>query len=100
MRARIDDEGRVVIPKELRELAGLEPRMEVTVECRDGRIEIEAALVDVQLKREGMFWVLHASRVVPMMTLDEVNALIDEDRARFVLDATIAIPGATPPSPA
>ena len=41
MKATIDEAGRVVLPEELREAAGLSPGMEVEVRLSDGRIEIE-----------------------------------------------------------
>jgi AbrB family looped-hinge helix DNA binding protein len=41
MRSTVDTEGRIEIPRELREAARLRPGMVVEVCCRDGRIEIE-----------------------------------------------------------
>jgi AbrB family looped-hinge helix DNA binding protein len=57
MKTTIDSAGRVVIPKKLREQAGLQPGMEIEVRCRDGRIEVEPAAPDYHMERRGRFLV-------------------------------------------
>jgi AbrB family looped-hinge helix DNA binding protein len=49
----IDRAGRLVIPKEIREAAGLEPGMPLTVACREGRIEIEPRRRPVRIVKRG-----------------------------------------------
>ena len=49
----IDAAGRLVIPKEVRREAGLQPGMPLQVRWRDGRIEIEPAPLAVELQRRG-----------------------------------------------
>ena len=51
MKTTIDKAGRVVIPKAIREAAGLTPGTELNFRCEDGRIEIEPAAVPVKLVR-------------------------------------------------
>ena len=49
----IDRAGRVVIPKEIREEAGIEPGMPLEVRCREGRIEIEPRRRPVRIVKKG-----------------------------------------------
>jgi AbrB family looped-hinge helix DNA binding protein len=44
METTIDRAGRVVIPKPIRDAAGLKPGAALSIEYRDGRIEIERKL--------------------------------------------------------
>lgn len=56
----IDAAGRVVIPKALRELAGLVPGAELTIEIDGAGLRIEPA-VGVGLAKKGRFLVIPAS---------------------------------------
>jgi len=49
----IDRVGRMVIPKEIREEAGIEPGMPLEVRCREGRIEIEPRRRPVRIVKKG-----------------------------------------------
>jgi len=49
----IDSVGRLVIPKEIREQAGIEPGMPLVVTCRQGRIEIEPRRRAVRIEKRG-----------------------------------------------
>lgn len=51
----IDSGGRVVIPKAMRQVLGLEPGSQVSIESRDGHLELTAAPLDVTLQvRESL----------------------------------------------
>lgn len=50
MKTTIDTAGRLVIPKELRREAGLQPGTELEIRWRQGLIEIEPAPLPVKLK--------------------------------------------------
>jgi AbrB family looped-hinge helix DNA binding protein len=65
----IDAAGRLVVPKAIREQAGLEPGMELEIRCRDGRVEIEPAPRQVRISRRGN--VLVALPLDPSEPLDE-----------------------------
>ena len=56
----IDRAGRLVIPKEIREAAGIEPGMPLVVTCREGRIEIEPRRRPVRIVRKGRLQVAMA----------------------------------------
>jgi AbrB family looped-hinge helix DNA binding protein len=53
METTIDRAGRVVIPKPIREAAGLKPGAAVSIEYRDGRIEIERKSMRARLVPKG-----------------------------------------------
>ena len=84
MKTTIDRAGRVVIPKSVRESAGLEPGIEVVVEFQDGKIQIEPATKPVKMVRKGGSFVLRAPRGTPMLTVEQVNEIVDRVRNREV----------------
>jgi len=49
----IDKVGRVVIPQRIREEAGIEPGMALTITCREGRIEIEPKRRPIRIEKRG-----------------------------------------------
>lgn len=49
----IDSAGRLVLPKEIRDEARLEPGMPLRIVCNDGRVEIEPLPREVRLVRKG-----------------------------------------------
>ena len=69
----------MVIPKGLREAAGLKPGVPFEVRCRDGRIEIEPVPAEVRLVREGCFLVAEAPEA-PVLTHEQVDSVIEEVR--------------------
>lgn len=83
MATTIDKAGRVVIPKEIREAAGLRPGMALAIRCRDGRVEIEAVLTPIRLVRRGRFLVAVADEPVERLTpemVEETRAAIRRER--------------------
>ncbi len=79
MRTTIDAAGRLVIPKVLREEAGLEPGVPLEVRIADGRIEIEPAPEPVKLVRKGRLVVAVRRRPGPPLT----NAIVNSTRKRL-----------------
>ena len=82
METTIDRAGRLVIPKPVREQAGLKPGSRLLIEYRDGRVEIEPVRVPVKLVRKGSVTVAVAPPGVPKLTAKAVNRLIDEVRGQ------------------
>lgn len=80
MKTTIDRAGRVVIPKSVRESAGLKPGVAVRIEYRDGKVEIEPVGKRVKWVRKGSFIVARAPRGTPPMTNEQVRRLIEETR--------------------
>jgi AbrB family looped-hinge helix DNA binding protein len=87
MRTTIDAAGRLVIPKKLREEAGLLPGMELEVRCRHGRIEVEAAAPGYHLERSGRFLVAVPNAPTPPLTQEIVEATREEIRRERAVSA-------------
>lgn len=93
MKTTIDSAGRIVIPKKLRDQAGLTPGMELEVSCRYGRIEVEPAEVEYHIERRGRFLVAVPDREVPPLTNEMVTAAIKqlrEERMAEILNPQVA----------
>jgi AbrB family looped-hinge helix DNA binding protein len=84
MRTTIDSAGRVVIPKAIREAAGLTPGQELQAEYRDGAIVVEPAPRKVKFVREGSLLVAVAPPGTEPLTHDQVAHAIRELRAERV----------------
>jgi AbrB family looped-hinge helix DNA binding protein len=83
MRTSIDNAGRMVIPKPIREAAGLRPGEPLEVTFRDGRIEIEPPASEIKLMRKGKLVVAHLPGATPLKH-DEVNRTLQEIRKRGI----------------
>lgn len=64
----IDRLGRLVIPKEIRDQAGIEPGMPLEVRCREGRIEIEPKRRPVRIVKKGRLQVAESVDVGEPLT--------------------------------
>lgn len=73
MKTTIDSAGRVVIPKSIRQAAGLEAGTLLDVDLRDGQVVIEAAVMPVRLVRRGRFVVAVPEAEVEPLTLEQVE---------------------------
>jgi AbrB family looped-hinge helix DNA binding protein len=82
MRTTIDGTGRLVVPKAIRELAGLEAGMELEVAYRDGRIEIEPAPREVRIVTRGKIRVAVPDQASAPLADATVTAARDELRRR------------------
>ncbi len=81
MRTTIDAAGRVVIPKQLRQAASLEPGQELEITERDGRIEIEPVSAPVQLvERDGFLAAETSDEDTTTLTASEVRDLLERTR--------------------
>jgi AbrB family looped-hinge helix DNA binding protein len=77
----IDSAGRLVIPKAIRDAAGLEPGMPLDVRLRDGKIEIEPRELAVTLvRRPGGLLVAVPVDHVESLTVADVRRTLDEIR--------------------
>ena len=83
MKTTIDAGGRVVIPRDIRRRAALEPGVEVEVRWVAGRIEIEPAPLPVRLVPRGSLKVAMPERAVPRLgagIVEEVRAALQQER--------------------
>jgi AbrB family looped-hinge helix DNA binding protein len=76
MRTTIDGAGRLVIPKEIRQQAGLRAGTELDIRLRNGVIEIEPTPIPVELVRKG-----HLLVAVPLVKVEPITA-DDVERVR------------------
>ncbi len=74
----MDSAGRLVIPREIRREAGLEPDTPLDVRWRDGIIEIEPQPLDVKLEKRGRLLVAVPRTRVPPLT----NEVVERTRRR------------------
>jgi len=68
----IDNSGRLVVPKAVREAAGIRPGMALRVRCRNGLVELEPVPRDVQLVRRG-----------------KVSVVVPDEQSEPLTDATV-----------
>lgn len=83
MRTTIDSAGRLVIPKSLRDAAGLKPDVPLEIRLRDGRVEIEPARVEMRIEMRRGVAVAVPTAPVPAVTAEEVETVrrsIHEER--------------------
>lgn len=83
MKTTIDHAGRLVVPKKIREQAGIAPGSELTIRVIDGRIEIEPAPLEVRFVKMGQLTVaVPRDSAVPALTREVVKRTLSELRRR------------------
>ena len=80
MRTTIDNAGRVVVPKPLRDALGLGAGQAIEITVADGRLEIEPAATPMKLARRGGGLVAVPARKLPKLTAEQVRATLDRIR--------------------
>ena len=73
MKTTIDLSGRLVIPKEIRTIAGLEPGIPLEVRWREGVVEIEPVPLPVKLTKRGRLLVAVPEKSTPSLTNEMVK---------------------------
>jgi len=73
MKSTIDLSGRLVIPKAIREVAGLEPGAPLEVRWREGVVEIEPAPLPVKITKQGRFLVAVPEKPTTSLTNETVK---------------------------
>ncbi|MGH9366530.1 MAG: protein kinase domain-containing protein [Thermoanaerobaculia bacterium] len=87
MKTTIDSAGRLVVPKKIREAAGILPGSDLTIRVADGRIEIEPAPLEVRLVKRGSLTVAVPRKRVAPLTREAVRQTLDRLRRRGAGDA-------------
>jgi AbrB family looped-hinge helix DNA binding protein len=77
MQAMVDTAGRLVLPKEILQQAGITPGMTLEVHWREGRLEIEPAPLAVKLVRRGRLLVAVPYQGVSPLQIDTVEQTRD-----------------------
>ena len=78
MKTTIDSAGRLVIPKDIRQQAGIRPGMSLDVRVREGRIEIEPAPLKIKLERHGRLIVAVPEETIPALS----SEIVEETRRK------------------
>ena len=73
MKSTIDEAGRLVIPRDLRQAAGIEPGMALELRVEDGAVVIEPATTPVRMERRGRFVVARPLVALPPLTTETVE---------------------------
>ena len=79
MTTTIDNAGRIVIPKALRDQAGLTPGTEIEIQVRNGHLEIEPVAV-MTIEKRGRFFVAVAPPESPTVAPDAVDEFLNDLR--------------------
>lgn len=81
MKITIDGAGRLVIPKSLRDAAGIRPGLALDARLRDGRIEIEPTPMAVELvEKEGVL-VAEPVEAITSLSVDDVYDVVERLRS-------------------
>jgi AbrB family looped-hinge helix DNA binding protein len=75
--ATVDSAGRLVVPKAIRERAGLRPGLRLSLTVRDGRVEIEPEPTPVRIMRKGSLSVAVPLIELPTLREEQVKAVRD-----------------------
>jgi AbrB family looped-hinge helix DNA binding protein len=86
MKTTIDRAGRLVVPKPIRDAAGIVPGAELEIRVSDGRIEIEPVPLEVRLAKRGALTVAVPRRKVPPLSADAVKRTLGSLRRRGTRD--------------
>jgi len=80
MKTTIDQAGRLVVPKPLRDELGLEKGTLLEIKLREGRLEIEPVATPMRLVRRGTTLVATTDEPLPRLDADAVRAVVESQR--------------------
>lgn len=80
MRTTIDDAGRVIVPKAIRDALGLVGGSPLEIELRDGTVVLEPPATPVRLVRRKGALVAEPEKPLPKLTAAQVRAALEAGR--------------------
>jgi len=83
LQTTIDSAGRLVLPKEVREEAGILPGMTLRITVQEGKVEIEPLPLEVRIVQQGPLWIAVPAEAGPALsgaTVDQVLRKVREAR--------------------
>jgi AbrB family looped-hinge helix DNA binding protein len=80
MRVAIDGVGRIVIPKPMRDLLGIDGPTELELTERDGALELTVPYIKAHLEDRDGFTVIVPDEPVPTLTTEMVREEIERSR--------------------
>jgi len=76
----IDSAGRLVLPKTVRDEAGIQPGMTLKITVQEGRIEIEPVPCEVRIVQRGPLYIAVPVEDGPSLTEETVERVLREIR--------------------
>lgn len=80
MKATLDNAGRLVVPKALRQALGLKAGQALEIRAGDGKLEIEIAATPMQLKKRGKGVVAVPREELPELSAEQVRETLERVR--------------------
>jgi AbrB family looped-hinge helix DNA binding protein len=80
MRTTIDDAGRLIVPKALRDELRLTGGTLLEIRLREGRLELEPVTTPMRLERRGRRLVAATDEPLPRIDADDVRAVVESQR--------------------
>jgi len=80
MKTTLDDAGRLVVPKALRQALGLKAGQALEIRAGDGKLEIEVAATPMQLQKRGKGVVAVPHEDLPPLSAEQVRETLDRIR--------------------
>ncbi|HXP37358.1 MAG TPA: hypothetical protein VN817_06300 [Solirubrobacteraceae bacterium] len=80
MRVAIDGVGRIVIPKPMRDVLGIDGPTELELTERDGALELTVPYIKAHLEERDGFTVIVPDEPVPTLTTEMVREEIERSR--------------------
>jgi AbrB family looped-hinge helix DNA binding protein len=80
MRVAIDGVGRIVIPKPMRDVLGIDGPTELELTERDGALELTVPYIKAHLEERDGFTVIVPDQPVPTLTTEMVREEIERSR--------------------
>ncbi len=80
MRVAIDGVGRIVIPKAMRDVLGIDGPTELELTERDGALELTVPYIKAHLEERDGFTVIVPDEPVPTLTTERVREEIERSR--------------------
>ena len=80
MKTTIDRAGRVVIPKEIRQAAGLRPGDSIDVLYQEGEVAIRPTGVEMRLEKRGRFTVIVPETAIEPLSEEVVERTLKQVR--------------------
>ncbi|HTA35757.1 MAG TPA: hypothetical protein VK761_03490 [Solirubrobacteraceae bacterium] len=80
MRVAIDGVGRIVIPKPMRDILGIDGPTELELTERDGALELTVPYIKAHLEERDGFTVIVPDEPVPTLTTEMVREEIERSR--------------------
>jgi AbrB family looped-hinge helix DNA binding protein len=80
MKTTLDDAGRLVVPKALRQALGLKAGQALEIRAGDGKLEIEAAATPMQLQKRGKGVVAVPREDLPPLSAEQVRETLERIR--------------------